>query len=178
MAKKKATKKKAAKTTAQGTSFTARQWAFIQEYGKDRNATQAAIRAGYSANGAEVTAHRLLSDAKIRSEIERIDAEYATNCGITKTYVLEKLKKNLLMALGEEDSLNRDGVPVRKIDPSAANKALELMGRYHGMWTERQEISGPGGGPIRSDNVNRAGKPLGEMTDEELAEEAKRLGGG
>lgn len=46
---------------------------FVEEYCKDRNGTQAAIRAGYTANedAAGVTAVRLLADPRIQSMIEK-----------------------------------------------------------------------------------------------------------
>lgn len=44
---------------------------FIDEYLKDCNATQAAIRAGYAEKGSRVTGHRLLTDANISEEIKR-----------------------------------------------------------------------------------------------------------
>lgn len=45
--------------------MTTKQALFVQEYRKDFNATQAAIRAGYSPNGAGVTGVRMLKDPKI-----------------------------------------------------------------------------------------------------------------
>lgn len=42
---------------------------FVEEYCKDRNGTQAAIRAGFSPNGAENTAWRLLSDPRVEELI-------------------------------------------------------------------------------------------------------------
>jgi len=41
-------------------------------------------------------------------------------------------------------------------------KALELLGRYHKLFAERHEHSGPGGGPIRTVNAQ-------ELSDDELA---------
>ncbi len=43
-------------------SPTPKQRLFALEWSKDCNATQAAIRAGYSAKGAEVQGHKLLSN--------------------------------------------------------------------------------------------------------------------
>ena len=43
-------------------SPTPKQRLFALEWSKDCNATQAAIRAGYSAKGAEVQGHKLLTD--------------------------------------------------------------------------------------------------------------------
>lgn len=53
----------------QPTSLTAKQNRFIDEYLIDANGTQAAIRAGYGAAGARVTAHRLLTNVAISSAI-------------------------------------------------------------------------------------------------------------
>jgi phage terminase small subunit len=51
--------------------LTAKQRAFISEYLKDFNATQAAIRAGYAESGARQEGHRLLTNADIRQDIDR-----------------------------------------------------------------------------------------------------------
>jgi hypothetical protein len=56
---------------------------FAQEYAKDLNATQAAIRSGYSAKSAHVTGSRLLSDAKVQSMIAGHHRERAAANGIT-----------------------------------------------------------------------------------------------
>lgn len=45
--------------------LTPKQRLFALEWSKDCNATQAAIRAGYSAKGADVQGHKLLSNAKV-----------------------------------------------------------------------------------------------------------------
>ena len=50
--------------------------AFILEYLKDRNGTQAAIRAGYSPRSAHVTASRLLRNAKVRHALRAAEAKF------------------------------------------------------------------------------------------------------
>lgn len=52
-------------------ALNARQNAFIREYLIDFNGTQAAIRAGYARSSAAVHAHRLITNDKIRAEIDR-----------------------------------------------------------------------------------------------------------
>jgi phage terminase small subunit len=52
-----------------------RQEAFVREYLTDLNGTQAAIRAGYSRKGAEVTASKLLTHPKVAAEIARLTKE-------------------------------------------------------------------------------------------------------
>ena len=44
---------------------------FVSEYIKDQNASQAAIRAGYSKNGAGQSAHNLLKNTEIREAIDK-----------------------------------------------------------------------------------------------------------
>jgi phage terminase small subunit len=50
--------------------LTKRQDNFIFEYTKDGNATQAAIRAGYSAQGAKVTGYRLLTNTNLEQRLK------------------------------------------------------------------------------------------------------------
>ena len=50
-----------------GSSLTPRQARFVKEYLVDLNGTQAAIRAGYSASGADVQAVRLLGNARVKA---------------------------------------------------------------------------------------------------------------
>jgi phage terminase small subunit len=51
--------------------MTGRQRLFVLEYLKDLNATQAAIRAGYAARSAKVTACRLLTNTNLQAEIQK-----------------------------------------------------------------------------------------------------------
>lgn len=70
-------------------SLTPKQALFVEEYLKDLNATQAAIRAGYSAKAAEFQGSRLLSYAKVaealavgmekRTKRTQIGADYVLN---------------------------------------------------------------------------------------------------
>lgn len=65
--------------------------AFVREYLIDLNATQAAIRAGYSAKDADVQGPRLLGNAGIAAAIkEALDAR-ATRTQINADYVLNRL---------------------------------------------------------------------------------------
>ena len=50
--------------------LTPRQQAFVNEYMVDLNATQAAIRAGYSVKTAEAQATRLLRNVDVRNAIQ------------------------------------------------------------------------------------------------------------
>lgn len=63
---------------------------FVEEYVKDRNGTQAAIRAGYSPSCADVTASRLLADDRIRLLIEAEMARVTREARIEAADVLRE----------------------------------------------------------------------------------------
>lgn len=69
-------------------SLTPKQAVFAAEYLKDLNATQAAIRAGYSPKTAEQQGPRLLGNAGVRAAIEAAQDDRATRTGITQDRVL------------------------------------------------------------------------------------------
>jgi phage terminase small subunit len=57
---------------------------FCQEYPKDFNATQAAIRSGYSAKTAKQQGSRLLSRVDVQEKLAAIASETAAAAGITR----------------------------------------------------------------------------------------------
>jgi phage terminase small subunit len=70
-----------------------KQLTFCREYIVDFNATQSAIRAGYSDKTAGATASRLLTNVKIQQEIKRLVEERAERTGITADRVVQQLAK-------------------------------------------------------------------------------------
>lgn len=64
---------------------------FAREYAIDRNATQAAIRAGYSEHTAKQQGARLLTNVDVRAEIERTLAACAERVELTVASVTSKL---------------------------------------------------------------------------------------
>lgn len=74
-----------------GDELTPQQARFVEEYLKDLNGTQAALRAGYSPNGAGVKASQLLAIAKIRDAVERGKAVRSARVGVTQDEVLNEL---------------------------------------------------------------------------------------
>lgn len=69
-------------------SLNARQTRFVEEYLVDLNATQAYIRAGYSKNGADVSAHKLLVNARVQEAIADAVKARSERVGITQDEVL------------------------------------------------------------------------------------------
>lgn len=72
-------------------NLTAKQARFVEEYLIDLNATQAAIRAGYSERTANEQASRLLANAKVSAAVARAQAERSDRTGVTLDYVLSRL---------------------------------------------------------------------------------------
>jgi phage terminase small subunit len=68
-----------------------KQQRFVEEYLKDLNATQAAIRAGYSAKTAQEQGSRLLSNVMVADALARAKAERSARIGLTADRVLEEL---------------------------------------------------------------------------------------
>ena len=74
-------------------SLTPKQRRFVNEYCVDENATQAAIRAGYSQNGAGVTGHELLKNPKIKEAIAERMEGCALAASITPEWVVGQWAK-------------------------------------------------------------------------------------
>lgn len=71
-------------------ALTPRQAKFCVEYLIDLNGTQAAIRAGYATSGARTEATRLLANADIVEELNRLRGEIAAKTQITPERILQE----------------------------------------------------------------------------------------
>jgi phage terminase small subunit len=69
-------------------SLTPRQELFVRQYVIDRNAKQAAIRAGYAHRGARQIGHRLLTYADVANEVQRRSEMVAERLGLEQRMVL------------------------------------------------------------------------------------------
>ena len=72
-------------------ALTPKQERFYQEWRKDRNATQAAKRAGYSEKTAYSQGQRLLKKAEIRKRIAADTAKTAEKAGMSVQSVMEEI---------------------------------------------------------------------------------------
>lgn len=102
--------------------------AFVDEYLKDRNATQATIRAGYSPNGARQTGNRLLTNHDIQSAIRSRTEKAADVADVTVIGVLRKTEAiyTAAMAAGQY---------------GAAAKAAQMQGEYLAMFTQVHRVT-------------------------------------
>ncbi|MBD3756380.1 MAG: terminase small subunit [Gammaproteobacteria bacterium] len=122
--------------------MTPKQQRFVDEYLIDLNATQAAIRAGYSERTAEVQGSRLLSNVKVKDAVRKAKSVRAEEAKIDAQWVLKQAVEMHKMATGEKPvhvvvrESNEDGmtatrsVQMHKTDLSAVGKALELIGKH------------------------------------------------
>lgn len=110
-------------------ALTAKQQAFVREYLIDLNATQAAIRAGYSKKTAGNIGSENLEKPEIRAAIAEKQAEIGKQNDITVEWLL-----------GEMRSVYHEAK--REGEYAAANKSLEMLGKHKGLFTDRLAISG------------------------------------
>lgn len=73
--------------------LTPKQLAFVREYMIDRNGTQAAIRAGYSAKTANEQASRLLANVKVARLVDEKTIKLANKLEITAERVLTEIAR-------------------------------------------------------------------------------------
>lgn len=81
--------------------MTPKQERFVSEYLIDLNATQAAVRAGYSARTANAQGGRLLMDVSVRSAIEQAKAARAKRTEIDADWVLKRLHSDATADLSD-----------------------------------------------------------------------------
>ena len=142
---------------------------FVEEYLIDLNATQAAIRAGYSPKTAYSIGHELMKIPEVRARIDKAMAERSKRTGINADRVLRELGKiafvNATDVIDMSDATvkndaerddtaaiasvkvkvipgeNGDGVE-REIRLADKLKALELIGKHLGMYQDRLKVDG------------------------------------
>ena len=140
--------------------LTDKQTAFVREYLVDLNATQAAIRAGYSERTAYSVGQRLLNNVEIQRAVAAAQAKRARRVEVTQDYVLSNLvevvertmQRAPVMDRKGEQVTDEEGRAVWTFDAKSANRALELLGKHLGIFADKvkAEVSGPDGGPVQS----------------------------
>lgn len=146
--------------------MTKKQKRFCEEYLIDLNATQAAIRAGYSPDTAKAIGCENLTKPDIRAHIDRVMAERSRRTGVNADRVIQELAKIAFVnatdvidpktATVKENALPEDMAAIqsvkvktfgedgleREIKMADKLKALELLGRHLGMFKDKVELSG------------------------------------
>lgn len=124
--------------------LTPKQQAFVDEYLIDTNATQAAIRAGYSEKTAAVIGRQNLIKVNVSRAIEqrmkeKEDARIAKQDEVL-AYLTSVMRgeqtEQVLKGIGPGEQMVDD------MDVSAKDrvKAAELLGKRYALWTDKQQI--------------------------------------
>mgnify|MGYP001016358776 CR=1 FL=1 len=101
---------------------------FVAEYLVDLNATQAAIRAGYSPKTAGVQAFDLLKKPEIASALERQRNQHAKNTGLSVERVLTEAMRLAFFDIRKLADSEGNPIPINQLDDdtAAAIQGLEL----------------------------------------------------
>lgn len=147
--------------------LTEKQQRFVEEYLIDLNATQAAIRSGYSAKTADVQGSRMLANVKVQQAISEIMANRSKRTGVNQDMVVQELARIAFVKM--TDVVNADGeirpdasdddlaciesVKYKRSDTDTGSseerevkiasklKALELLGKHLGMWNDKLDVN-------------------------------------
>ncbi|MBQ7345348.1 MAG: terminase small subunit [Oscillospiraceae bacterium] len=156
---------------------------FVEEYLVDLNATQAAVRAGYSAKSAEKHSYRLLKDPAVAEAVREAMGRRSARTEITQDMVIRELAAIAFAKVTDHTNVAEDGavrvipteglteaqrraiagIKVSRYGVTVSNydkvKALELLGKHLGMFGGKEES-----GPVENDLVEK----LLEQTEEDM----------
>lgn len=152
-----------------------KQATFVKEYLIDLNATQAAIRAGYSKESAARYAVELLNKTHVAEAVRKAMEERNQRVAISQDRILDELsciafgdlrdvvewgaggvtlKESSNLTPGQaaaisevSEAVTKDGGST-KIKRHDKVKALELLMRHLGMLNDKCNVTGPDGGPV------------------------------
>lgn len=120
-------------------ALTDKQAKFVDEYLIDLNATQACIRAGYSAKTADRIGSELLGKTCVAEAVKAAMEKRSKRVQRTADDVMRDLAA--IRADAMQIVHDKDGNAVMLDKPSAI-KTLELEGKHLAMWTDKQQLSG------------------------------------
>jgi phage terminase small subunit len=109
--------------------LTPKQQRFVAEYLVDLNATQAAVRAGYSRKTAKEQAYRLFTNVHVQAAIQRLQTAKLQRAELTADRVLEEYRR--LAFSNVQQLFTPDGslIPLQELPPevAAAIASCELV---------------------------------------------------
>jgi phage terminase small subunit len=167
-----------------------KQKAFCEEYIVDLNATQACIRAGYSANLANVKGAQLMAIPKVQAYIAHLMSERSTRTQITADMVLQELAKLAFSNMRDYAEFGESGIrfkessqltpeqlaAVAEVEEKTGNtnsfrlklhdklSALDKLARHLGLYEQDNRQQAPS---LNARTVNiYAGKPNGSPEPE------------
>lgn len=156
--------------------LTAKQKLFVQEYLVDLNASQAALRAGYSKKTAYRIGAELLQKTSVSNAIHKAMDERAKRTQVTADKVVTELAKVGFCSARDVMEWGPGGVRLKESSELTADqaatvaevsetttkdggslrlkqhdkiRALELLGKHLGMFLDKKEITGANGGDFK-----------------------------
>lgn len=153
--------------------LTPKQERFCQEYVIDLNATQAAIRSGYSKKTATSIGQENLTKLDIAARVKGLQMEIAKEQRVTQGRVVAELAKLAFTDLSDVVEMDGDTPRIREFSELDESKlgaiaeisetrqgrkikmhdkkgALDSLARHLGMFNDRMEHTGAEGGPIET----------------------------
>lgn len=147
--------------------LTEKQQRFVEEYLIDLNATQAAIRAGYSVKTADAIGCENLKKPNIQQAVSKAMAERSKRTGINQDRVILELARIGFVKMTDvvdsnaqikENAADDDLACIESIKYKSSNtdsgtvverevkigsklKALELLGKHLGMWNDKLDVN-------------------------------------
>lgn len=130
--------------------LTPKQALFVKEYMVDLNATQAAIRAGYSKKTADVIGNQNLGKLNVSQAIKAAMSKREDKAIATADEVLRYLTAAIRGEVIEEcvavenigNFRSEARIIEKQISPKDRNKAADLMARRYGLLTDNVNVTG------------------------------------
>ena len=128
----------------------ARQKAFCEYYVASGNATDAAIKAGYSKRTAKSIGQRLLTFVDIKKYIDELMRKLESERIATAEEVLHNLtammrgeiQEEVVVVEGEGDGVSSARIIKKQVSAKERIKAAELLGKRHALFTDKTKIEG------------------------------------
>jgi phage terminase small subunit len=163
-----------------GDKLNPKQQRFVEEYLKDLNATQAAIRAGYKPSRAEQTGCDLVRNRKVANAIQKAKDARSDRTKVDQDRVVKEFSRIAFLdprkvmgwgptgvtfhpseGLTEDEAavvseasqtVGRAGVTM-KLKLASKLDALDKLARHLGIYKDKLEVSGPNGAPLVTEIV-------------------------
>ncbi len=108
------------------------------------NATAAAIRAGFSKKTAKQQGYKLLQRPEVQEAVAVAIQARSERTKADQDWIVERLVENVERAMQLVPMTDCEGKSTGEhvYQGNVANKALELLGRHEGMFTDNLKLSG------------------------------------
>lgn len=142
--------------TPNSVKLTDKQQRFVDEYLIDLNATQAAIRAGYSEKTARTIGNQNLTKLDIADAIAKAKQKRSERTEVTQDYVIRTIVETIERCSQAKQVYDKSGelvmtetpdgelAPAYRYDASSVLKGAELLGRHLVMFTDKSEVQTDG----------------------------------